>query len=227
MDDLLRDIGVDTEQRDSYYMAFTDSRTAAPRNGGRMRILNGARLNWKPLPQGFCGLDHKGTDTLLRGFADFLAAGGDAELVLFRKGQHIAETEALADALGIRGHIIWREQTSLHDFHAELLQADVVCDQLGETFPGMVSLDAMALGVPVIANFRPDINHRLFPKPVAACQARTSAEVTQHLKALASSVDARQSAGLAAQEFARRYFSPVASATRCVRDLARARRSAA
>ena len=227
MDDLLREIGVDSRQRDSYYMAFMNSRTPPRRDGGRMRILNGARLNWKPLPQGFCGLDHKGTDTLLRGFADFLVAGGDAELVLFRKGQHIAETEALVDALGIGGHIIWREQTSLHEFHAELLRADVVCDQLGDTFPGMVSLDAMALGVPVIANFRPDINHHLFPKPAAACQARTSAEVTGHLQALASSVEARQRAGLAAQEFARRYFSPVVSAARCVRDLRRAHRSAA
>jgi glycosyltransferase involved in cell wall biosynthesis len=220
MDDLLRDLGVPGSRRDSYYMAFAGSNAPRPvRTSGRLRIVNGARLNWKPLPDGFCGLDHKGTDVLLKGFADFVAKGGDAELVLFRKGQHITETETLAESLGIGSHIVWRDQIALHEFHAEILEADVVCDQLGETFPGMVSLDAMALGVPVIANFRPEITHELFPKPVAACQARTAVEVTAHLMALSGSVDARARAGRAAQEFARRYFSPVASAERCARDL--------
>lgn len=219
MDSLLQDIGVPESRRDSYYMAFSDASAQPVRTSGPMRVVNGARLNWKPLPDGFCGLDYKGTDVLLRGFADFIAQGGTAQLVLFRKGQHIAETEALVDSLGITAQIVWRDQLSLHEFHEEILQADVVCDQLGETFPGMVSLDAMAHGIPVIANFRPEINHPLFPKPVAACQARTAADVTAHLSTLAASAATRDDAGLAAREFARRYFSPIASARRCVRDL--------
>ena len=219
MDDLLCDIGVEETRRDSYYMAFMDAaRPRGPRENGPLRVLNGARLNWKPLPQGFCGLDHKGTDTLLKGFADFITDGGDGELVLFRKGQHIADTADLAESLGISSRIVWREQVALHEFHEELLRADIVCDQFGDTFPGMVSLDAMALGLPVIANFRPEINHALFPKPVA-CQAQTSAEVTSHLKRLSISAAVRAREGRAAQDFARRYFSPVASATRCARDL--------
>lgn len=220
MDDLLRDMNVPDSRRDAYYMAFGNPTSLRPaRSGQRLRVVNGARLNWKPLPDGFCGLDLKATDVLLKGFADFIATGGDAELVLFRKGQHIAETEALVESLGIASRIIWRDQVALHEFHAEILGADVVCDQLGDTFPGMVSLDAMSFGLPVIANFRPEIVHELFPKPVAACQAQTSAEVTAHLTMLASSPDARARAGRAAQAFARRYFSPVASARRCARDL--------
>jgi glycosyltransferase involved in cell wall biosynthesis len=178
MDDLLRGMGIPHSQRDSYYMAFSTPTPRPVRTDRRLRVVNGARLNWKPLPDGFCDLDHKGTDVMLRGFAEFIANGGDAELVLFRKGQHIAETEALVESLGITSHIIWRDEVTLHEYHAEITQADVVCDNLGETIPGMASLDAMAHGVPVIANFRPEINHPLFPKPVATCQARTSAEVT-------------------------------------------------
>jgi glycosyltransferase involved in cell wall biosynthesis len=220
MDHLLRDIGVPDSRRDSYYMAFGQASTTRPTQAARpLRVVNGARLNWKPLPDGFCGLDHKATDVLLEGFAAFISSGGDADLVLFRKGLHIAETEALASSLGIASRIIWRDQVTLDEFHAEILQADIVCDQLGETFPGMVSLDAMSFGLPVIANFRPEINHSLFPKPVAACQARTSAEVTAHLTALAASPDARARAGRAAQDFARRHFSPIACAERCARDL--------
>jgi hypothetical protein len=183
--------------------------------------VNGARLNWKPLPDGFCGLDHKGTDVMLKGFADFIARGGDAELVLFRKGQHVAETEALVESLGIASHVIWRAEVTLHEYHAEITQADVVCDNLGETIPGMASLDALAHGVPVIANFRPEINHPTFPKPVAACQARASADVTAHLTTLARSIDARVDAGRAAWDYAKRYFSPVACAVRCANDLGR------
>jgi len=213
---------VPDSRRDAYYMASVSPATPpAVRTGRRLRVVNGARLNWRPLPEGFAGLDHKGTDVLLEGFARFIAGGGDGELVLFRKGQHVAETEALVGSLGIASRVIWRDEMALHEFHAEIREADVVCDQLGDTCPGMVTLDAMAHGVPVIANFRPEINHPLFPKPVAACQARTPADVAEHLITLGSSTDARARAGQTAQEFARRYFSPLASARRCARVLRR------
>lgn len=228
MDRLLRDIGVPVSRRDSYYMAFSNPAPPRPvRTDRPLRVVNGARLNWQPLPEGFASLDHKGSDVLLEGFAMFIARGGDGELVLFRKGQHIAETEALVDSLGLASRVVWRDEMALHEFFAEIREADVVCDQLGDTFPGMVSLDAMAHGLPVIANFRPEIDHPLFPKPVAACQARTPAEVAEHLITLASSPDTRVRVGRAAQEFARRYFSPVASAQRCATVLSRRQQGAA
>lgn len=220
MDDLLRGIGVDERRRDSYYMArIPASMAAPPHRTGSLRVLNGARLNWKPLVESYSTLDHKATDVLLKGFAAFIAAGGDGELVLFRKGQHVADTAALAEALGISARIVWRDQLSLQAFHAEMSAADVVCDQLGDTFPGMVSLDAMALGLPVIANFRPEISHPLFPKPVPGCQARTPGEVAAHLLTLAGSIAERVRIGRAARAFAQAHLSPEASAARCARDL--------
>jgi glycosyl transferase family 1 len=224
MDDLLKDIGVADSRRDTYYMTFCESDAPRPaREPARLRVLNGARLNWMPLPDGFSRLDGKATDVLLKGFAEFIAGGGEAELVLFRKGQHVAETAALAESLGIAPRIAWRDQASLHEFHAELGQADVICDQLGDGFPGMVSLDAMAFGLPVIANFRPDVHSELFPKPVAACQASTPAEVAAHLTMLSRSMHVRADAGHAAWAYARKHFSRVGSAARCARDLMRQR----
>jgi glycosyltransferase involved in cell wall biosynthesis len=221
IDDLLRGIGVPDARRDFFYLA--DVANAAPRataRNQRLRVVNGARLNWKkPLPAGFSSQDHKGTDTLLSGFAEFMAAGGDAELVLFRKGLHVAETEALARALGIASRIIWRDEMSLRDFYAELARADIVCDQLGESFPGLVALDAMALGIPVIANFQPEIMGRYFPEPVAARQARTRSEVANHLATLAESESARAAAGEAGRQFARTHLSPKANAVKCLRHL--------
>lgn len=221
VDDLLRAIGVSDTNRDFFYLTDTDSIEAlpAPKNE-RLRILNGARLNWKtPLPAGFSSQDHKGTDVLLAGFAQFLAAGGDGELVMFRKGLHVAETEALANELGIASKIVWRGEVGLREFYAEMAQADVVCDQIGESFPGMVALDAMALGRPVIANFHPEVMGSYFPEPIAACQAGTPGEVAEHLTRLAGSQAARTKAGVASRRFAEKYLSPAVNAEKCLRHL--------
>lgn len=219
MDALLHDIGVDRGRRDFFYIADTSRPPVSPgKANSRLRVVNGARLNWKkPLPPGFVSLDHKGTDVLLHGFAAFIAAGGDAELVLFRKGLHVAETEALASSLGIADRVDWREETSLIEFYRELMQADVVCDQLGDAFPGLAGLDAMAIGVPVIANFQPEVMASHFPQPIAACQARSASEVADHLKMLSASHRARIAAGRAARHFARMHLSPEANARRCLR----------
>jgi glycosyltransferase involved in cell wall biosynthesis len=221
MDALLRDIGVDDSRRDFLYLAETGNAPAPPNRTDRpLRVVNGARLNWKrPFPAGFSTQDHKATDILLHGFADFVAEGRDAELVMFRKGLHVAETEQLAASLGIASRIVWRDEVTLSEFYAEVSRADVVCDQLGESFPGMVAVDAMALGVPVIANFRPEILGRHFPEPIAACQASTPADVAAHLAMLAASPQARIKAGRAARHFARTHLSPAANAKRCLAHL--------
>jgi len=218
IDTLLDGIGVADERRDFVYVADTDVPPASPaRSNARLRVVNGARLNWKaPLPPGFSSQDHKGTDILLHGFAQFVASGGDADLVMFRKGLHVAETEALAQALGVASRIEWRDEVSLREFHVEIARADVVCDQVGESFPGLAALDAMAIGVPVIANFRPEATAAHFAEPIAACQAQTASEVASHLGSLAGSPRTRIEAGRAARRFARRHLSPAANARRCL-----------
>ena len=134
-------------------------------------------------------------------------------------GMNNSHTEQLAQALGVASRIVWRDEMSLKEFSAELAAADVVCDQLGESFPGMVALDAMALGIPVIANFRPELLERCFSEPVAGNQASTPAQVAAHLAHLASSPRARVSAGRAGRAFARKHLSPAANAARCLAHL--------
>jgi hypothetical protein len=221
MDALLNDIGVPEVRRHFVFMADTDVPPARPdRRNRRLRIVNGARLNWqKPLPAGYTSQDHKATDILLGGFARFLAGGANAELVLFRKGLHVAETEELAASLGIASHIVWRDEVPLREFYREISEADIVCDQLGESFPGMVTVDAMAIGIPVIANLRPEILGSYFTEPIAAWHARTPDDVATHFAALASSPRARIAAGRAARRYARLHLSPAAQARRCLARL--------
>jgi glycosyltransferase involved in cell wall biosynthesis len=221
IDDLLRAIGVADARRIFVYLTGAIDRTPLLKEGtGKLRILNGARLNWKkPMPPGFSGQDHKGTDILLRGFAQFLQAGGQGELLLFRKGLHVEETETLANELGISKDIIWRSELGLNEFYAEIEQADIVCDQFGDSFPGLVALDAMALGRPVIANFRPPIISSSYPEPIPAFQAECAEDVKNHLLKLAASPDLRRSVGLAGRRFAETYLSPEANAIKCLKAM--------
>lgn len=221
IDDLLRAIGVPNARRIFVYLTGAVDRPAHLKEGTqRLRILNGARLNWKkPMPAGFSRQDHKGTDILLRGFAQFLQAGGQGELLLFRKGLHVGETETLANELGISKDVIWKDETGLNEFYAELEQADIVCDQFGDSFPGLVALDAMALGRPVIANFRPPIMSSHYAEPLPAFQAESAEEVKHHLLELSASPDLRRSAGLAGRRFAETHFSPEANAIKCLKAM--------
>jgi glycosyltransferase involved in cell wall biosynthesis len=156
---------------------------------------------------------------LLAGFAAFLRHGGKGELRMVRKGLHVKETEHLARSLDIESCITWLDEMPLIAFREEMRQADIVCDQLGPSFPGMTALDAMALGRPVIGNFQIDWFTRQFGEGLPVCQAATAQEITRHLDALAGTPERIRKIGLAAREFAVKHFSPEANAVKCLQRL--------
>jgi glycosyltransferase involved in cell wall biosynthesis len=218
MDQVLDEIGVADERRAFFYFSDARLQPAEPSRGRRgLRVVNAARLNWRrPLPEGFSSQDHKGTDVLLRGAAAFLAGGGHLTLSLFRKGIDVAATESLVADLGLSGVVEWHDEMDLHRFHGVLADADVVCDQLGDAFPGMAMLDAMALGRPVIANLPAALTAGRYPEPWPVRQASTVEDVTAHLAALADD-EVRVEAARQTAAFATRHLSAVAAARICVR----------
>jgi glycosyltransferase involved in cell wall biosynthesis len=221
-DALLRSIGVPEERRFFVWLADTISLqpTPPPQHKGSFVILNGARLTWaKPFPEAFSGQDDKGTDVLLRGYAQFLGKGGSAELRLVRKGLHIGQTEELVRQLGIQDNVTWLNELSLSDFHQEIRRADLVCDQFGASFPGMAALDAMALSRPVLANFRSDILPKHFPEKLPGCHAESPEQVCGHLETLAGSPARRLESGTQARRFAEQYLSPQVNARKCLERL--------
>jgi len=221
-DALLRSIGVSEERHFFVWLADTRDLQLAPptESNKKFVILNGARLTWiKPLPEGFSSQDDKGTDLLLRGFAQFLKNGRTAELRLVRKGLHVEVTEHLVRELGIQDSVTWLDELSLADFHHEIRKANLVCDQMGASFPGMAALDAMALGRPVLANFRRDILSRYFPEELPVCHADTQEDVCSHLEALTAAPMRAAELGARAREFAERYLSPEANARKCLERL--------
>jgi glycosyltransferase involved in cell wall biosynthesis len=220
-DALLRSIGVQNAQRFFVYMADTHRPQAGRASvNDRLRVLNSARLNWGAvLPLGFSSQDNKGTDTLLRGFAQFIQQDGNAELRLVRKGLRVKETEELIRSLKIDDFVVWLEEMSLAEYYDELDRADVVCDQLGTSFPGMAGLDAMVTSKPVLANFRLDVLQKHFPAPWPVLHATTAEDVCRHLRELGRSASRRQEVGDAARTFAMKYLSPEINAKMCLERL--------
>jgi len=220
-DALLESIGVTDSRRfftwnsDTMRLAFRP----APGNA-RLRIFNPTRVNYRfPMPPGFSAQDHKGTDVLIRGFAAFVRGRGDAELRLVAKGYHVEDAVALVRELDVEDNVTWLPEMSLAEVYEEMRQADVVTDQFGHSLPGLVMTDALAIGRPVLANFRPELLAGLYPEPLPGLHAETPDGVCEQLRRLAASAALREDVGRAGREFAERYLSPTANAHVCLRRL--------
>ncbi|MGG7307061.1 glycosyltransferase [Curtobacterium sp. AB451] len=115
------------------------------------RVLSASRL-----------VRRKGVGTTIAALADLVHAGRDVELVVVG-GAGVAgadlpddpeyqRLDALARELGVRDHVTFRGQLGQHDMPAVYRSADVVvCAPWYEPF-GIVPLEAMACGRPVVAS---------------------------------------------------------------------------
>jgi glycosyltransferase involved in cell wall biosynthesis len=224
-DALLDELGITAERREFVMMTDTDRVLPAPAPANAVpRIFVGARLVWKkPLPSTMSALDDKASDVIVRGVAAYLRNGGQpVELVLVRKGNHVRETEELVREEGIERYVTWRDEMTHSEILEEYRAADIVVDQLGPAFFGMVALDAMACARPVIANGRPEILEPVLGAPSPLCQARTPEEVVAHLERLIPNAAERERVGAESRTYVEKYFSARRAADLIVSRLGRA-----
>ncbi len=218
-DVLLDEIGVSDERRMFLYMCRDLPETAleVPDNP-RLRIFCGTRLTWKkPIPPGVSPLDYKGSDIMIRGVGRFHRANRiPFEFRIFEKGLHVEDTKILVEEEGLTDQVTWLSEMPLHRFYEELAAADVCIEQLGESCIGMVGLDAMAIGKPVIGNVHPEIWQRHLKEEWPICHATTAEEVEDHLMRLFTDPSLRRSIGKKARAFVLRHFSPKANARKCL-----------
>lgn len=216
-DRLLETLGVGPDRRTAFMIsdvAAIQPRAHPGHAGRRLRVFNVARLNWQlPRPPHLSDLDMKGTDVLLKGFAQFAAEGNvQAELVLVGKGHDVSATKALAAQLGIDTMVTWLDEMTQAAVFEQYALADVVAEQLSTSVIGMGGLDAMAAGRPVIANARPEVFEKLIGEPSAVLQATTPEEVCKHLCRLADDPVYRADVGRQSRDYVERHFSPRAAA---------------
>ena len=179
-----------------------------------VRVFCGARLSWKlPLPFGFTQLDYKGSDIMISGFGLFYRKTKyPLDIILVRKGLHIEETEQLICDEDISSLITWNEELSQKAVIDEFRRADIVFDQVGQSLPGLITSDAMALGRPVIANARQNAFKSTFGELPPICQASTPEEVCSQLERLVFNPKERNKVGVESRKYAEKYFSPLLAA---------------
>lgn len=209
-DQLLDAIGVMDTQRMMIHLSDTVRVSPQPLPTNRkLKIFCGSRVVWKQnSAQSYVAMDLKGTDILIDGFSLYCKQGGRGMLYLPRKGSDLDAAAARIAELGIESRVTWYENMSLQQFEQEMTSADIVCDQFGSSFPGLVTTHAYALGRPVMANFRRGIMPFDLPglhaeSPIEVCAALMFAE--QNRSKLAK-------LGRESRRFAEEYLSPAAMA---------------
>ncbi len=223
-DGILDDLGVSDSRRIVILMTDTEDIREAPAPANRIpRALCVTRFTWKkPRDPGRSERDYKGSDIMIRGMGLFFRKTGMRLDVRFgRKGAHVSEAEELTKEEGIADQVTWLEDMSQIQVLEEFRQADFVLDQFGESIVGMAGLDAMAVGRPLIANWRPEIMDRAVGEVSPVCQARTPEEVCAQLQRVVLDRGERERIGRASRLFVEKYFSADAAARLCLSRLAR------
>ncbi|NKD55218.1 MULTISPECIES: glycosyltransferase family 4 protein [unclassified Haematospirillum] len=209
-DHILDDIGVSDERRFMVYLSNTlDLEYQSLPHNERLTIFCGSRIVYRPDQHpGFSPLDFKGTDVLIKGFAQYVKGGGKGLLRLPRKGQdQEAAAELIAD-LGIGASVEWLDELPLFAYYKEVAAADLVCDQFGTAFPGMVTTDAYAMGRPVMAKLRNEIFAQHFPEPMPGFDASTPEQICQHLTLLDERRDLLEEMGRKSRRYAEQFLAP-------------------
>ncbi len=114
-----------------------------------------SRFHFTPTVEG--QVYFKNNDRFLRAFGKYINNGGKARLIALRRGGDLEKAIEMINEMGIGEHITWKEEMTPYDLAKSFYDCDVVVDQFtGLSYPipgGMIPLEAMAHGTPVIASF--------------------------------------------------------------------------
>ena len=209
-DQLLDSMGVRDERRLMLHFSNTIDLQAKPAaKNNTLTILCGSRIVYRPEHNpALSAMDFKGTDVLLKGFALYCQQGGEGVLRLPRKGQDLQAAVDLISDLVIAERVHWLDEMPLAQFYEEMIAADLVCDQFGSSFPGMVTTDAYALGRPVMAKLRADIFGQRFPKSLPGFDAETLEQIADHLMMMEKNRNVLVNMGRKSRAYAEAYLSP-------------------
>lgn len=151
-----------------------------------LKIFHPTALTWIPK---FPGQSLKCNNLLFEGFRLFLDRGGIGTLHYLKRGQNISETEALIDKLDLKQFCFAvGENLNMKQLKSKMLNADVIVDQFhpGGGF-GLITLEAMALGKPVIVGLTDDMMKLAYPPPSESppiIQAFSKDEIANQLLSL-------------------------------------------
>lgn len=177
-------------------------------SSNKLRVFCGARLNWvRPLKNNLTELDYKDVDKLLYGIKLFKERSNiSISLCLVKKGVDIDETVALVKELALENEVIWFEEMSQSELYKQFIMSDVIVDQLGASAMGMVGVDALCFGRPVLTNIQ-EIESEAPSKDLPICVASNAEEVCHQLIRL-QDLEYRKKIGEYSRVYADKNYSP-------------------
>ena len=130
---------------------------------GILKIFHPTSLDWIPK---FEGQRLKSNDILFRGFKKFLDDGGRGKLFFRKRGQNVRETESLVQELDLEKHVeLLPDSQDREEQKRVMTKMDLVADQFGVGNFGLIALEAMSLGKPVITFLPEDAAKLSYPPP--------------------------------------------------------------
>lgn len=220
-DRILDVIGVGDSRRLMLSLSNTIDLQAKPMaKNNKLSIFYGSRIVYRPEDNpALSDIDFKGTDIFLKGFALYCHRGGEGGLRLTLKGQDLQAAIDLISELSITERVQWLKEMPLARFYEEMITADLVCDQFGSSFPGMVTTDAYALSRPVMAKLRPEIFSQIFPEPLPGFNVETPDQIAECLMMIEKNREVLGDMGRISRSYAETYLSPEIMAKKLLEKL--------
>jgi glycosyltransferase involved in cell wall biosynthesis len=161
----------------------------------------------------------KRNDRILYAYARYVqeaepAGAPRAALVLCAWGEpaHVQESEALVEALGLRGRVLWLPCLPKARLVRWYRVADVVLDQFSETVGsfGAVTAEALACGTPVITHYDYGKHHwclDVLGEHPLLCNAITTESIYEFLRRLAREPQTRRDLGAFGRKWIEQHHS--------------------
>lgn len=173
-------------------------------------IFHPANLLWIPK---FKGQSLKGNDLLFKGFRLFLDKGGIGKLYYLQRGQNIKETDVLVKNLNLQKHCKAIDGSlNPNQLKSKMEKMDIVVDQFSPYRGfGLISLEAMSMGKPVMVGFSDEMIKLAYSstsQPPPILQAFTPDEIAKQLQ-LAQESSYLGKIALASRRWIEKYHDPI------------------
>lgn len=159
----------------------TGTRFVPVRSGGLKKILVPVRFNMSPNSGNY--FEYKGNDIIIEALGRYAKVNNEVQIFLVNKGpqEDLARARQLCHVHGISEQVVWLDQMPLMNLLSYYYESDVCIDQVGSHWMGAVGAYALFCGVPLIANWRPDVFGRMWGKDAPIMQAKSVEEIYDHL----------------------------------------------
>jgi glycosyltransferase involved in cell wall biosynthesis len=172
--------------------------------GGLKTFLGPARQHWKDGPSSW----HKGNDRIVRS-AKALTADheGKFKVILVAWGAEVEATRQLVAELGVEDHILWIDPVPKAELWALYMAVDCVLDQFVLTCIGGVTMEAIALGSPIITALDEATMAEFYGESIPLLNGQTIEQITAAMAEVIEGTPRARAAGQRSREWFHSYHT--------------------